>query len=258
MFDFNSIPYNPIDMHKLEIESKIVFPIVSEERAVNYKWFDGGENIDNKVCPITKSQLESIAKRHQLSVPAIVDEGTVLMRHPYLPNKLVSANLTMAEFVNEKLGYYAEILNCLGATKQKLEARIISKQTRKLDSKGKIVIKGNKFEGKFFSVKKLFSKVKCTRNIEGTGDLDHEKALKKATEYGLVNDYFVREILALRDENPIKRYEFKCEIANEFNENIDVAASLCAAAGAFKIKGSLIKEIETREEIYIVQDILFI
>ena len=244
-------------MHEVNLQGKSVFPIVSPEKTINYKWYDGSENIDSKVLPMSLEQINCQKEQNGLTLPPVVNEGTVLMRHPYLPNSLVSANMTMGEFLDEKLSYYAVILNYLGATAQTLEARVVSRQSRKFDGKGKLSIKGNKLEGKVSAVRRLFSKVKSTKRIEGTGKLDYNKALELAKQYGLENDIFVKTVLELRHENPVPSFRFETEIAKEYNDTLDVAASMVAGAGVFKLNGSFKKSVSTREEIWILQDISF-
>lgn len=244
-------------MQEVNLQGKSVFPIVSPEKAINYKWYDGSENIDSKVQPMSLEQINSQKEQNGFKLPPVVNEGTVLMRHPYLPNSLVSANMTMGEFLDEKLSYYAVILNYLGATVQTLEARVVSRQSRKFDGKGKLRIKGNKVDGKVSGFKKWRSKVKSTKRIEGTGKLDYYKALELAKRYGLENDTFVKAVLELRHDNPVKSFHFDTEIANEFSETIDAAASLVAGAGVFKLNGNFKKAVSSREEIRIVQDISF-
>lgn len=241
----------------ISIEGKNVFPIVSEERSNNYSWFEGAENIDKKVLPITKTQLREIVERNNITIDCIVNEGTVLMLHPYRPNTMVSVTKTMEEFLVQKLNDYSIVLNYLGASNQNLKARVVKKQTRSFEAKGGFSIKGTKVNGKVGKIKKVFSKVRATIIVEGTGKLNYERAKEEACKLGLQNDEFIRTLLELRHDNPITRHYTDIEIAKDFNESMDVAASIVAAAGAFNLKGNFKKNLDSREEVRIIQDITF-
>ncbi len=242
----------------LSIENKSVFPIVSKERSGNYKYEPNYHSLDKRIQPLTISDVTEL-KEAGITLPSVVNEGSILMRHPYLPDTLIDMNLDNVQYLQEKFGEYAVILNYLGAKDQTLKAKITKLETRSIEADGKIKLKGKgSLKGTFKRFTKDRFEVKYSKHITSSQDLDYEKAEAHAKEVGLINDPFVREILALRKDHPIDKYEADVVISKDYNDIIDAAASLQVMAGAFGLDGSFHKAVSTREQISISQDLSFI
>ena len=238
------------------IEQKKVFPIVSTEVRNNYKWDKRSNNLDHSVQPLTIEECNAI-KEAGYKIKDKVNPGTILMCHPYHPKTLINYKYGYKEYIEEKFGEYATILNLLGATKQELKAKIEKEEKRKVSADGKIKIKGTTLKGKFAKSSEEKFKVEHVCSIRGTGRIDYEKAEKYATAVGLVDDPFVKKILALRKDNPICDYNETITISQDYNDIIDAVASLEAISGMLDLDGHFSKEVSVRKIICISQKVVF-
>ena len=240
------------------IDNKSVFPIVSKERSGNYKYDPNFHALDKRIQPLTVSDVIEL-KESGVVLPSVVNEGSLLMRHPYRPNTLIDLSLDNLQYLQEKFGEYAIILNYLGARDQNLKAKITKLETRVIDANGKIQLKG---KGSLKGVFKRFTEerfeVKYSKHITASQDCDYEKAEEYAKTVGLINDSFVREILALRKDHPIDTFDTDVVISKDYNDIIDVAASLQIMAASFGLNGNFHKAVSVREQISISQKLCFI
>ncbi len=240
-----------------EVNNKSVFPVVSNERRENYTYYEDSRYLDSKIQPITMTEYQGLIDRGY-SVPDIVNEGTVLMRHPYRPNTLVDSNYTLMAFIQEKFCDYAVILNFLGATNQELDAKITKRQTREISAKGKIKCK-TKFslKGSFNRKTKEKSEVCFKMTIGGKEGRKCDAAEKYAKEVGLADDPFVRMVLTMQKQKPVKKIKVDIVVSKEFEDLIDAAATLSVMGSAFNLEGDFKKKVSTRDEISICQDLTF-
>lgn len=244
-------------MQHTSIENKSVFPVVSTERRGNYTWDTNYQKLDKRIQPLTLAEIQSL-KDDGVSVPAVVNEGAILMRHPYHPKELIDINFDNALYIQEKFGDYAVILNYLGAKDQTLFAKITKRETRTVKADGKIRCKGKfSLKGTFKRFTKEHYEVKFSKHITGTDECLYEKAAEKARELGLINDPFVKEILALRKDKPISTYNCDVVISKDYNDIIDAAANLSVMAGTFGLDGTFQKRIARKEQISISQKLIF-
>lgn len=239
------------------MENKTVFPIVSPEVQGNYHYDSKSYQMDHRIQLITVDQYNAL-KEAGYTVPSYANEGIVLMRHPYLPNTLVDVNYDELQYLQCKFADYAVILNYLGATKQDLQAKIRRHEKREISADGKMKVKGK------VSIKGMYKRftddkyeVKFTKTIAGTGVRDFERAKAYAIKVGLENDPFVREMLNLREHNPVTDYSCDIIISKDYNDILDAAASLSVMGGAFSMDGDFEKKVSSRNQICICQVLKF-
>lgn len=239
------------------VKDKSVFPIVSEERRVNYAWDKQRfKQLDKKIQPLTVAECHKL-EEDGYSLPATYNEGSLLMKHPYHPKSLINVSFDSVQYLQEKFGDYSVILNYLGATTQELNAQITKWESRKITADGKVTIKSNNIKGTF---KRLFTtdhKGKISKAIKGNSGRDYQSAVNFAEQQGLSNDPFVKEVLELQKNKPIKSYDCNIVISKDYNDIMDVVASLSVMSGVFKLDGSFKKEIQVREEYSIRQVLKF-
>ena len=246
-----------INDHSL-VENKSVFPVVSEERRVNYSWDkEKFKQLDKRVQPLTVAECKEL-EAAGYSMPRVYNEGSILMRHPYLPHTIIDINMESGQYIQEKFGHYAVILNYLGATKQELKAKITKRETRHITANGKIKCKGKfSLKGSFSRLTKERYEVTSHLEIEGTSDIQYNKALDYAMQKGLVNDPFVKQLLDLQKDKPIKSYFFSVVFSKDYNDIMDAAATLSVMGGVFGLDGNFHKTVRSREEYSIVQNLKF-
>lgn len=239
------------------VKDKSVFPVVSEEKRYTYTWdTEKYKQLDNKVQPLTVAECHKL-EEDGYSLPPVLNEGSLLMRHPYQPKALIDVNFDSIQYLQEKFGDYAVILNYLGSKTQTLQALITKQEIRKITASGKVTIKRIKIKSTFNRLFTSANKVKLSKTIEGTKVLDYQKAVDYAEQQGLLNDPFVKEILELRKNKPIKSYRCDLVISKDYNDIMDVVASLAVMPGVFKLSGNFNKEVRVREEYSISQELNF-
>ena len=239
------------------VEQKKVFPIVSTEVRNNYKWDKRSNNLDHSVQLLTIEECNAIKEAGYILMDK-VDEGTILMCHPYRPKTLINYKYGYKEYLQDKFGDYAIILNLLGATKQELKAKIEKEEKRKVSADGKIMIEGKiSLKGAFAKITNEKYLVEHVCLIGGMGVMDYKKAEKHAKTVGLANDPFVKKILALRKDNPINDYDETITISQDYNDIIDAVASLNAIGGIVDLGGHFSRDIAVRKVICISQRVFF-
>jgi len=239
------------------INNKSVFPIVSDEKRENYKYDNAFYKLDARVQPLAVNEVEML-KKAGLLCPSTVNVGQILIKHPYLPSTFIEAGFDYTQYLQEKFGHYAVILNYLGAKTQELKAIIAKREKREVSADGKINYK------KMGSLKGWFKRtilntheVKFEKSIVGTGRRFYEKAKEYAIAKGLERDPFVQELLCLQKDSPIEEYHCDVTISKDYNDIIDAAASLSVMEGVFTIDGKFKETISTRLQIAISQTLKF-
>lgn len=245
------------DQVLLVLENKSVFPVVSEERRINYTYYDDYQYLDSKIQPITVAEYRSLVKSGY-TVPQNVNEGTVLMRHPYRPNTLVDSNYDQLSYIQEKFSDYAVILNYLGATKQDLKAKITKHQTRIIEAKGKISSKAKfSLKGAFKRLTRDKFEVCYSLNIGATSGMKYKAAVDYAQQVGLLSDPFIRMVLEMQKEKPVDTIRTDLVISKDFSDIMDATATLQVMGDAFKLDGDFRKRVSSKDEISICQDLRF-
>lgn len=241
----------------LSIENKSVFPVVSPECKGSITYEKNYHSLDKRIQPLTVEDVKGL-KEAGIKLPSVCNEGSILMRHPYRPDTLIDMDLDISHYLQEKFGDYAVILNYLGAKDQTLKGKITTRETRKLDANGKLNFKGKgSLKGTFKRFTSDRYEVKYSKHITASGGCNYEKAKKYAEKEGLLNDPFVREILELRKDQPIDTYEADVIISKDYSDIIDAAANLQIMSGAFSLGGNFKKDVSTREQISISQNLSF-
>lgn len=239
------------------IENKTVFPIVSTEVRGNYNYDQRSHLMDHRIQPISVEEYGAL-KVAGYTVPAYANEGVILIRHPYKPKTLVDMDYDQLLYLQEKFGDYAIILNYLGVTTQELKAKITKYQTREIDADGKMKVK-TKFslKGSFHRLTRDKYEIQFSKSISGTGKRDFELAKTYAETVGLASDPFIKEILNLREHNPVPSYFCDVVISKDYNDIFDAAATLSVLGGTFNLDGTFSRKVENRNQISISQKLYF-
>lgn len=241
------------------VENKSVFPVVSVERKINYSWDkEKFQYLDKRVQPLTVADCKALISAGY-SLPSVVNEGSILIRHPYRPRTIIDANMDGTQYIQEKFSDYAAVLNYLGATKQELKAQLTKLETRQISANGIIKSKGKfSIKGLFKRLKKESCEIKYTEEIRGTSIREYQKAYDYAEQNGLANDPFVKKILALQKDKPIMSCKCSLVFSKDYTDIMDAAATLSVLSEKFGLDGNFKKVMRSREEYSINQDLTFI
>lgn len=239
------------------IQGKVIFPIVNDIRYHSYKLDDNYDKLDSRVQPLTREHISQLIEAGY-DCPDVT-AGNKLMLHPYRPKKLVRFSTNTFDYISEKLSDYSVILNLLGAEKQKLCAMCEEVRRREITADGKAKIKDIEISGKYRQKKinKEYSKRVITIEA-GDRNWSYEKAFMKAVEYGLDKDPFIKSMLEKRHERPIDHYTEKVEIGKDFNEIMDIAASMNMMKVPFSLDGNFKQDISIVQMVYIDQEFQFV
>lgn len=189
-------------------------------------------------------------------------EGTILAKHPFLPNTYVSIDAMEKEILFNKLICLSSIVQFLGAKSISGHAVIKSEQKRQRDSSGNIKLKNVKMsvQAKTDEAQKYETTYRLEDSFSGDFSLEsYSKALNLAKEFGLNQNFYIQQLLSKRNpENSmhINSSKLSIEVSQELNNALDTAFS----ASAF-VWGSLdakYKEVlENRKTIFFEVDIRF-
>lgn len=234
-------------------ELKPIIYVSSEERADNYSW----------CCPESKYlnpnvDFRAIADLQTLegkkSFPRQLEEGMVLMAHPYRPNVYIDINQAEEALFAMKMDAVEAIARWLGVKTFEATAVYRGEQERTMKIMGEVEYKVVEGAGSFSREKKEAYEKKYSRCSQYSGESqpeDVEKARQKMKEYGLENERLCQFLLEQRSggSNSMQGFEENMTLSNELNENTEIAFSLSAMKGMLKIKSDTELTLKKKMEV---------
>lgn len=255
----------------MEMRLKPTLRIESPEVTYSYS-VDTPENELNKLSSeiqiIDIKTFDYLKERNDVTLPAHVEEGDILILHPFLEKHYVK--IIDAEIVayNDYLNYIGNIAMLLGAVKMKYSFEIINTQKRTIDANGNISYQPyvdasasfnhNNEQNKAISKKTERSFVQPNSHEEQMEN--YQEACKTIRQYGWDKDSDIITLVDARNPSRTSRElhrEVSMNTTNEINDRIEAAFSLKAMGEIFSISANYIKSMEIKKEIILHIDIFF-
>lgn len=189
---------------------------------------------DNKIGHIREKDFEEWKNSNKIELDGDVDisVGTILMKHPFLPNTYIDLNTPADKIFKMKMEYLATVMQDLGIKSIEGQAHFISEEKRIISEKGEIGYKIIEIGEKYKSEQEHNYANKYKMNKTFLGDFSeesYEKAKKIAKETGLDKDLHLSQLIEQRNPNHINKElsdELETELSSELNDLTDIAFNL--------------------------------
>jgi hypothetical protein len=245
-----------------ELRERVIH-VTSDERSINWEWEKNSEQVNRQIQFVSIDDIPSIRSNTNVVLPSEIQEGDILIKHPFEPDTYLNVVDAKDEICKDKWFKISEIAQYLGATGFNIKEAIESIETRELDVNVGVSYKVT--NARIDIKKKNELKEKLGIEIDDAfdgckiiSDESYKKAQELAKKYHLDNDAAIRSLIRMRDpskENSFRGRTIHCEMTKELNSALDIAFSLNVMPNVFSLDANVNQAITTKETITL--DIVF-
>lgn len=211
--------------------------VVYIEKARNYVDYNG-------IGHISEKSLCDWMKINDIDSHLVTDRmtGNILIQHPFLPKAYIDLKTTEVQIFNQKMMCISEIVQNLGAKEINGHAIFRSEEKRTIRGDGQIDYKTVKASASVNSKKQknYESQYKISNKFKGIcSEESYNEALKKAENYGLINNSDVKNLInerSPRQINSLTNWNITIDLSNELNNSLDIAFHLIISGVKLKSK----------------------
>lgn len=226
--------------------------------------------LDPNLMVVTLNDIKNLKGTNAYNLPRNIDCGSILVRHPYTPNKYVLIQELEDILFKELKRCVFDIAQLLGATKIEWYKEVVEDGIRSFNAEGKLVYKDIDLSGKYQSNstehnKQTESSIETWNNALGSTqqdlETDYQEALKIASGYNLQDNDDIERLLSGRNpsRHNLSTYrEVNITITNDLNQTYDYAFSLEAMPNKlFEINANVKRVIEKHRKVDLKYKIWF-
>lgn len=239
-----------------------VVHVVPEEQAINYKWEHNANKLDSGLKIASCNDLRELARKGNIELPSYIKEGSVLVKHPFLDNKLMTVEAAENEIIQDKVRCLFRIAKLLGAKSAHSHIENVEEEKMELDVNGKVAYKAveSNLDVKKTDEKKFSSICERTETFQGEfTDANYNKAIEEAKRYNLWNGdvKYLIEQRNPQESNSMQSQRISTEVASELNKLLECAFSLNVLKGVFSLGTSVSSSISKKYKLIVATDITF-
>lgn len=248
-------------MENLKCPIGDVIMVTSPEKSINYRWYKNSEKLSPQLKVLSITEVNQIDVENIFGVPQ-VQENTIWMKHPFVPNKYIDINKAEDVLIQAKLDGLGLVAKHLGVKRFKTAYAIVTTSEAEYDIDGGVRYKAVKGDMKVEIKKDDKNTFMFYRDENYSGNFSPEsynKAKAIAKEYGLYGEPDISYLIKQRDpqdENCITSQKVHTILTKELNTQLDVALSL-NAIGIFALDTHYKQTISKRKEIQIETELVF-
>lgn len=252
----------------LEEFQKPVVRVDTDEKSIRYKWEDEASKLNQNIGIVSIDEYNQVAKSESsdLILPRNVEVGSVLMRHPFCPNKYIPLE-------DAEMAIYKDKMFCMSSIALRLglvfdwNIELVEVCNREIKADGSIKI-GPKIkmdssfksseESKYKSLMSMYQNVRVNASSNVSPQEEYEEAWRLAHQYGLDSDTEVRSLLEGR--NPSNRYiidsrTVSLELSREINTMYDIACNLQVLRKIFSFSANLQDKVSKKKTLKLVMNL---
>jgi hypothetical protein len=239
-----------------ELRERVIH-VTSDEKSINWEWEKNSEQVDRQIQFVSIDDIPSIRSNTNVVLPSEIQEGDILIKHPFEPDTYLNVVDAKDEIRKDKWFKISEIAQCLGATGFTIEEAKESIESRTLDATLGIKYKTVRSKSDLKKEETLKEKLGITISDKFGGcrkitDNSYLEAKELAIKYHLDNDSAIRSLIRMRNpskENMLTNRSIHCEMTKELNSALDAAFSLNVMPNVFSLDANVKKTLETKETI---------
>jgi hypothetical protein len=239
-----------------ELRERVIH-VTSDERSINWEWEKNSEQVNRQLQFVSIDDIPSIRSNTNVVLPSEIQEGDILIKHPFEPDTYLNVVDAIDEIRKDKWFKISEIAQCLGATGFNIKEATESIETRELDTNVgvsyKVINARNNIKKRNELKEKLGIEIDdAFDGCKVISDESYKKAQELAKKYHLDNDAAIRSLIRMRDpgiENAFLGRTIHCEMTKELNSALDIAFSLNVMPNVFSLDANVKKTLETKETI---------
>ena len=242
-----------------ELKGEVVY-VTTPEKAINYQWEKGS----GKLRPgLEIVSIDDINKMDcDIFIGNRVMEGSLLTKHPFMPNKYIDIKKSEDIIIKSKLNCLGIIARFLGAKEyETLYAEEVTKEAL-INASGEMEHKLVKVEARRKVSERDNATGKYYRHETFAGEFTEENyyhAIEEAKRFGLYSDLDINYLLEVRNPkypNQQTSQHVKIELTKELGDKLDIAFSL-NVAGIFKLNADYNKVVSERKKVLLETSIKF-
>lgn len=251
-------------MELIKLDGDIIH-IVTEERAINYRWEQNANKLNQNLQIISIADMNTALTQghYSFDLSGALSLGMVLAKHPFLPNRYIDINEAQDVIFEDKLNCMFEIARLLGVTSIEAKALFLEEKRMEISKDGELTYKYVGTNVQISKEEKQTYAKRYERKEKFSGEFSaksYQKACIKAQQYGLLGDSGIQYLLKQRnpdESNPILQQSVKIEMTKELNNLLECAMSLNILPNVFSLGGNTKELISSRKKVILESELFF-